>query len=176
MVEAFPAVNPAWDDAEAAELAGLFMGVVGGIRNIRSEMKVHPSAEIEVRIVCHDAHKLAGLTSLADSLKALTRTGSLILQQEGVCPKGAASNIYSDLEIFVPLAGLVDVDSEQAKLRKDQDKTETELARCQGKLTNEKFMANAPEEVKAKEREKVAEMQAKLEKIRAGMARLEELR
>jgi valyl-tRNA synthetase len=68
------------------------------------------------------------------------------------------------------------VDKEQAKLKKDQDKTEGELARCQGKLANEKFMANAPEEVKAKEREKIGEMQAKLEKIKAGMARLEELR
>ncbi len=176
MVEAYPTVNPAWDDAEAAELAGLFMGIVGGIRNIRSEMMVHPSAEIEVRIVCHDERKLAGLTTLVDSLKVLTRTGRMALQKEGARPRGAASYIYTDIEIFVPLAGLVDVDKEQTKLRKDQDKTEAELARAKSKLTNEKFMANAPEEVVAKERDKVAEMQGKLEKIRAGMARLAELR
>ena len=176
MVETYPAANPAWNDAEAAELADLFMGVVGGIRNIRSEAMIHPSAEIEVQIVCHDEGKLAGLTTLADSLKALTRTGTMNLQKDGTRPKGAASYLYTDIEIFVPLAGLVDVDKEQAKLKKDQDKTEAELTRCQGKLSNEKFMANAPEEVKAKEREKVGEMQAKLEKIEAGMARLAELR
>ncbi|HIJ90083.1 MAG: valine--tRNA ligase [Desulfobulbaceae bacterium] len=176
MVEAFPTPNPAWDDDEGAELAVLFMGIVGGIRNIRSEAMIHPSAEIEVQIVCHDEGKHAGLSSLASSLKALTRTGTMAVQKEGTRPKGAASYLYTDIEIFVPLAGLVDVDKEQAKLKKDQDKTEAELARCQGKLANEKFMANAPDEVKAKEREKVAEMQAKLEKIRAGMERLEELR
>jgi valyl-tRNA synthetase len=98
------------------------------------------------------------------------------VQKEGTRPKGAASYLYTDIEIFVPLAGLVDVDKEQAKLKKDQDKTEAELVRCQGKLANEKFMTNAPEEVKAKEREKIGEMQAKLEKIKAGMERLEELR
>jgi len=176
MVEAFPTPNPAWDDADAAELAVLFMGIVGGIRNIRSEAMIHPSAEIEVLIICHDEGKHAGLTSLAGSLKTLTRTSTMAVQKEGTRPKGAASYLYTDIEIFVPLAGLVDVDKEQAKLKKDQDKTEAELARCQGKLANEKFMANAPEEVKAKEREKIGEMQAKLEKIKAGMARLEELR
>ena len=176
MVEAFPTPNPAWNDGEAAELAGLFMGIVGGIRNIRSEAMIHPSAEIEVLIICHDEGNHAGLTSLAASLKALTRTSTLAVQKEGTRPKGAASYLYTDIEIFVPLAGLVDVDKEQAKLKKDQDKTEAELVRCHGKLANEKFMANAPEEVKAKEREKIGEMQAKLEKIKAGMARLEELR
>ncbi|HCC55092.1 MAG TPA: valine--tRNA ligase, partial [Desulfobulbaceae bacterium] len=176
MVEAFPTPNPTWNDAEAAELAALFMGIVGGIRNIRSEAMIHPSAEIEVLIICHDETKHAGLTSLAGSLKTLTRTSTMAVQKEGSRPKGAASYLYTDIEIFVPLAGLVDVDKEQAKLKKEQDKTEAELSRCQGKLNNEKFMANAPEEVKAKEREKIGEMQAKLEKIEAGMARLVELR
>ena len=175
MVEPFPEPNPAWDNPEAAATAELFMELVGGIRTIRSEMMVHPSAEIAVQLICHDPRKLTRLTPLLDSLKGLTRSADIQLQSEGSRPKGAASHILSDLEIYVPLAGLIDVEKETAKLAKEEAKTEAELARCRGKLENEKFMANAPDEVKAKERQKVEELLARMDKLTASRARLAEL-
>ncbi|MGV1099080.1 valine--tRNA ligase [Thiovibrio sp. JS02] len=176
MVEPFPVADPAWEDQAAAASAELFMGMVGGLRNIRSEMMLHPSAEIEAQIICHDPARAASLAATLDSLQSLTRAKAIEIKNKGDRPRGAASFLYTDIEIYVPLAGLVDVDKELAKLLKEQAKVEADLARAQGKLRNEKFMANAPEEVKAKEREKVAEQEGKLEKIKAGMARLAELR
>jgi valyl-tRNA synthetase len=175
MVEPFPEVVSAWDNAEAAGQAEVFMAVVGGIRNIRSEMMVHPSAAVEVLVICHNPGKLSGLAPLLDSLQILTRASRVTLTDQGTRPRGAAANILSDIEIYVPLAGLVDVAKELAKLQKEQARVAAELARAQGKLANEKFMANAPEEVVAKERDKIGEQQGKLEKIRAGMTRLAEL-
>jgi len=175
MVEPFPEARPEWDNEEAAAQAEVFMAVVGGIRNIRSEMMVHPSAAIEALVICHNPGKLAGLAPLLDSLKGLTRASGVTLADQGSRPMGAAANILSDIEIYVPLAGLVDVEKELAKLQKEQARVETELARAHAKLGNEKFMANAPEEVVAKERDKISEQQDKREKIRAGMARLAEL-
>ncbi|MFZ5776106.1 MAG: valine--tRNA ligase [Thermodesulfobacteriota bacterium] len=175
MVEQFPEAKPSWEDARAAAQAGLFMEVVGGIRNIRSEMMVHPSAEITVRIICHDPAKLASLGDLNASIKGLTRSADIQVAAQGERPKGAASHILSDLEIYVPLAGLIDVEKETAKLEKERARTEAELTRCRGKLANEKFMANAPEEVKEKEHQKVEELLAKLDKLTASQARLAEL-
>ncbi|MFZ5763852.1 MAG: valine--tRNA ligase [Thermodesulfobacteriota bacterium] len=176
MVEPFPTPNPAWDDPEAAELAALFMGIVGGIRTIRSEAQAHPSAEITATVVCPDAAKAAILNNLAPAIKTLTRTRELTVAATGQRPKGAASNIFQDLEIIVPLAGLIDVEKELAKLAKEQARVEGELKRIQGKLGNEKFVANAPAEVVAKEKEKEAELSATLAKLKESAARLAELR
>jgi len=176
MVAPFPKEEPAWRNPAAESKAALFMTVVGGIRTIRSENMLHPSAEIKVAIVCPDPGKRAQLAELSASLMNLTRSVALDIQETGSRPKGAASHIEQDLEIFVPLAGLVDVAAESAKLEKEAGKTQGELARVQGKLNNEKFMANAPPEVVTKEREKEAELTATLARIKDNLARLEELR
>jgi valyl-tRNA synthetase len=176
MVEPFPAENPAWANPAAEEEASLFMGVVGAIRTIRSEAQAHPSAEITATVVCPDSTKAAILEKLSGAIKTLTRTTELTVAPTGQRPKGAASNIYQDMEIIVPLAGLIDVEKELAKLAKEQAKVEGEVKRVQGKLGNEKFLANAPEEVVAKEKEKIAELTATLTKITESMARLNELR
>ncbi len=176
MVEPFPAENPAWDNPAAEEEASLFMGVVGAIRTIRSEAQAHPSAEITATVVCPDMAKGAILEKLAAAIKTLTRTKELTITASGQRPKGAASVIYQDLEIIVPLAGLIDVEKELAKLAKEQAKVEGELKRIQGKLGNEKFVANAPEEVVAKEKEKEAELTATLAKLKESAERLNELR
>jgi len=176
MVEPFPAENPAWDNQAAEEEAGLFMGVVGAIRNIRSEAQAHPSAEITATVVCPESGKGAILEKLAGAIKTLTRTKELTITPSGQRPKGAASNIFQDLEIIVPLAGLIDVEKELAKLAKEQAKVEGEVKRVQGKLANEKFLANAAADVVAKEREKEADLTATLAKIKESASRLEELR
>jgi len=175
MMEPFPKVNPAWSDEEAASTAELFMGIVGGIRNIRSEMQIHPGAEIKVLIICHDQLRATKLAELIDSIKGLTRAVAIEIKQEAERPEGAASVLYTDIEIHVPMAGLIDVEKESAKLNKEMEKIEIQLQRTSGKLSNEKFMSNAPEDVVAKERAKMDEMSAKIEKLKEALARLQEL-
>ena len=89
----------------------------------------------------------------------------LEIRDQGERPPGAASYIYKDIEIFVPLAGLVDIESELAKLAKEKDKAEAQLRTVEGKLNNNKFLANAPEAVVLKEKDKQTTLRAKLTKI-----------
>ncbi len=90
-------------------------------------------------------------------------------------PDDAATYIFNDIEIFVPLEGLVDVDSELAKLGRDRAKVESSLKQVNGKLSNEKFLANAPEAVVAKEKGKKEELEARLVRIEEAEQRLHKI-
>jgi valyl-tRNA synthetase len=176
MVESYPAAEPAWENDAEERRAELVMGVVGGIRNIRSETMIHPSAVIETIIICHDQPKVEILREEAATIKNLTRTETLTVLSEGARPQGAATSIFEDLEIFVPMRGLVDVEKETAKLNRDKDKLLQSLRQTEGKLNNEKFRANAPAEVIAKEEEKQAAIRGTLAKLAENLLRLAELR
>ncbi|MEA3547123.1 MAG: valine--tRNA ligase [Thermodesulfobacteriota bacterium] len=175
MTEAYPQVIPAWDNKEAEETTELLMGVISGIRNIRSEMSIHPSANIDATVICVDDQKNTRLAGHGDAVKAMTRLENLTIEKTGQCPKGAASYIFEDIEIIVPLQGYIDVKGEVAKLAKERVKLEKKLKQCSGKLNNKKFLANAPEEIVAKEKNKLEKFNASLAKIDESIERLAEI-
>ena len=175
MTEPFPQEVVAWDNSEAEDAAALFMGVVTGLRNIRSETGIHPSALVKASVICPDQDKSTILKKNSKAILALTRVEELQILTEGKRPKGSASYIFNEIEIFVPLAGLVDIEQEQAKLKKDMDKVSLQLKKVEGKLGNSKFLENAPAEVVAGEREKQETLSAKLAKINESMERLKHL-
>ena len=175
MTEQFPEEIPAWENIEAEDAAALFMGVVTGLRNIRSETGIHPSAQVKASVICPDQNKQAILQANNKAILALTRVEELQIIAEGNRPKGAASYILNEIEIFVPLAGLVDVDQELAKLKKAMEKVSLQLKKVEGKLGNSKFLDNAPPEVVAGEKEKQEVLSAKLAKIEENMERLKSL-
>jgi len=175
MTEPFPQEVVAWDNSEAEDAAALFMGVVTGLRNIRSETGIHPSARVKASVICPDQDKSTILKKNSKAILALTRVEELQILTEGKRPKGSASYIFNEIEIFVPLAGLVDIEQEQAKLKKDMDKVSLQLKKVEGKLGNSKFLENAPAEVVAGEREKQETLSAKLAKINESMERLKHL-
>jgi valyl-tRNA synthetase len=126
-------------------------------------------------VICPDQSKGAILQENSKAITALARVEELQILSEGKSPKGAASYIFNEIEIFVPLAGLVDVEQEMAKLEKEMDKVSLQLKKVEGKLGNSKFLDNAPAEVVAGEREKQETMSAKLAKINESMERLQHL-
>jgi valyl-tRNA synthetase len=172
MTEQFPEEIPAWENSEAEDAAALFMGVVTGLRNIRSETGIHPSAQVKGSVICPDQNKGAILQENSKAILALTRVEELQIFAEGDRPKGAASYIFNEIEIFVPLEGLVDVDQELAKLKKAMEKVSLQLKKVEGKLANSKFLDNAPPEVVAGEKEKQEALSAKLAKIEESKDRL----
>jgi len=172
MVEPFPDEIAAWKDKEAENAAELLMGIIGGIRNIRSETGIHPSKAVEASIICHDQENTANLEANSEAIKSLARVEKLSLLAEGERPRGAASYIYNDIVIFVPLKGLVDIGQELAKLEKEKGKVEEQLKKTAAKLGNKKFLANAPETVVAKEKDKQESLNAKLAKIVENMDKL----
>jgi valyl-tRNA synthetase len=175
MTEPFPEEIPAWDNPEAEAGAALFMGVVTGLRNIRSETGIHPSARIKATVICPDAAKGALLQENSRAILTLTRLEEMQILAKGSRPRGAASYIFNEIEIFVPLAGLVDVEQELTKLQKELEKVTRQLEKVEAKLANAKFLANAPAEVVAGEKEKQQTLHAKRAKVEDSMERLLQL-
>jgi valyl-tRNA synthetase len=175
MTSSYPEVNEKWLNSGAEEQVELLMGVITGIRNIRAEADVHPSLQIEAFVLCPSPERMAFLQSFAPTIVDMTRLSSLTVTGEGEKPADAATYLYKDMEIYVPLKGLVDVEKEQAKLTKERQKIETKLAQINAKLVSEKFLNNAPAEVVMKEREKKEELDATLAKIAEAEQRLNDL-
>jgi len=176
MVEPFPEVNPAWEDAEAEETMNLLMDVISGLRTIRTEAEVHPGAKIEATLICPDPANRRVLTEFAPSIQAMVRAHALTIVASGTVPDDAGHALVRDVELVVPLKDLIDVAGELDKLAKEQARLEGELARVAGKLGNEQFMRNAPPAVVAKERDKEAELRARLAKTLESTERLRKLR
>ncbi|MDR3631000.1 MAG: class I tRNA ligase family protein, partial [Desulfocapsaceae bacterium] len=162
---AYPEVREDWLHPAAESRMELLMGVITGIRNIRSEAEIHPSMKIEVFVVCPDREKAALLEQFAPAITDMTRLADFTVQTESTRPDDAATFIAGDMEIYVPLRGLIDVEAELAKLGKEREKVEAKLNQINGKLGNAKFLANAPADVVDKEKEKKSELDARLAKI-----------
>ncbi|MCX5869166.1 MAG: valine--tRNA ligase [Deltaproteobacteria bacterium] len=175
MTSAYPEVNKIWLNSGAEGEVELLMGVITGIRNIRAEADVHPSMQIEAFILCPSPERIAFLKSFAATIADLTRLSSLVVISDGEKPDDAATYLYKDMEIYVPLKGLVDVEKEMAKLARERQKVEAKLAQINAKLVSEKFLNNAPADVVMKEKEKKEELDATLAKIAESEQRLRNL-
>ncbi len=175
MTEPFPEPGPAADDPAAEAEAELLMGVISSIRAIRSDMLIHPTREIPVIVVCPDPEKRRIIEQGTPTIMNLCRAESLSIGISGGRPKGAASSGFADVEIFVPMQGLIDVEKERKKLEKERAKLEKEIKKTEGKLGNKNFLDRAPEEIVEKERGKLSEARARMAKIEENLRQLAEL-
>ncbi len=162
----FPKRLEGLHDMEVEKEMERLMSVVSGLRNVRAEVGLHPGAAIDVVARAHGQEAAGFLEHHAADIRTLARVEKLTVEEgRGSRPKGAASVIFEDMELFVPLEGLVDVEAELEKLSREEAKISKELERSEKKLANENFVTKAPAEVVAKEREKVERLRAKLEKL-----------
>jgi len=176
MLEPFPELVACWEDTEAEQVMDLLMGVISGLRTIRTEAEVHPSAQIEATLLCPDTAKRSILADFAPGIQAMARVKTLAIEAAGIVPDDAGHALVQEVEVVVPLKGLIDVVGELEKLAREQAKLEKELARIVAKLGNEQFMGNAPAAVVAKERDKESEIRARLAKTHESTGRMQKLR
>ena len=175
VTSAFPDLQPTWVDEQIDTEMGLIMGIITGIRNIRSEADVHPSTRIDALILCNDPEKVKLLQSHEAAVSDMTRLSSFLVSCDAAKPDDAATYIYNDIEIFVPLKGLVDVQAELVKLAREEKKIESKYKQVTGKLSNEKFLANAPDAVVEKVKQEEAALDAKMAKIVEAKERLKKM-
>ena len=109
----------------------------------------------------------------ASLLRRVGRVESITVLAPNSEAPGAATALLDDLRLLVPMAGLIDVDAERQRLGKLRDKVRTDLDRSQGKLGNERFVNNAPEQVVTQERERVAEFERQLANIGEQLEKLD---
>jgi valyl-tRNA synthetase len=127
------------------------MEVVRAVRNIRSEVGIPAGAWLTVICRTPDAQQRAVLRATEGYVRALGRIGELRVGPAEVKPPAAAATIVRGMDVYVPLAGLIDFAAEIARLRKEVEKVERDLTRVRGRLENPAFRAKAPAEVVEKE-------------------------
>lgn len=174
MLAPYPPLNDNMDE-EAEQHVEWIKGVIIAIRNIRGEMDISPAKTINVFLYSESESDQLHLESYRLYLEKLAKLESIQwLNDKAEAPK-AATGIYKDLEILVPLAGLIDVEAERARLSKEIEKLENGLKSVNAKLNNAKFMENAPDAVVAKERGKAEQMTSTLEALKSKLKELDGL-
>ncbi len=174
----FPQVEEERVDPEAESQMQLVMDVVSGVRNIRGEMNVAPSARVEVVCLCKDEDErslLAQQSGIIVDLAKLSRFDAAIQGEVGK-PRFAAGALAGSVEIYVLLKDVLDFDNELKRLEKEKGRVEKEYTATQRKLQNSSFLHKAPAEVVAKERDKADRFNEKLGKLRQQIERIEQLR
>ena len=175
MKEPYPVSCDSWLNDEAEDQMQILMGIISGIRNIRSEAEVHPSQRIDAYVTNIGSEQADFVRRFSAPISDMTRLNGLHVQPEDEKPSDAATYIFNDIEIYVPLKGLVDVDSELEKLSRERVKVESSLKQVNGKLGNEKFLSNAPVAIVNKEKSKKEELDNRLHRIAEAEARLKSI-
>ncbi|WP_424992236.1 valine--tRNA ligase [Oceaniradius stylonematis] len=165
--------EPALEDAGAADEINWLVDLVSGIRSVRAEMNVPPSAKAPLAVVGANQTTCARLLRHDPAIKQLARAEDIVIESEA--PKGAAQIVVREATVCLPLGGLIDIEAEKARLQKAIAKARDEIARLDKKLANEKFVANAKPELVEAERDKLAEAKPALEKLEAALARITDI-
>ncbi|MDA0305340.1 MAG: valine--tRNA ligase [Proteobacteria bacterium] len=145
--------------------------LISQVRAVRAEMHVPPKAKIPLSLKDAGDKALKFMDIHQDLIMRLARLESLG-PLEGDVPKGAIQDVIDEATIVIPFAGVIDVEGEGARLDKEIAKLDDEVQHFEKKLANEKFVANAPEALVEKEREKLADVLAQRTKMTEARQRL----
>ncbi len=173
VIAPYPTADATYIDAVAENQMQLLMDVVNAIRTIRGEVRLAPSQRVEARMRVKDATQYELLQQHAEYLTTLATLETLQLDPAMQRPEAAATAVVAGMDIYVPLAGLIDFAQEKQRLEKDLQKLHQELQQANKKLDNPQFLARAPADIVTKERTARAERQDKLQRLQAAMERLE---
>ena len=171
----YPDDDETFVDPEAAGDMTMMIELIKAIRNLRAEMKVPLGQKARVILAAADREKaiIEASAGYLDKMAAVNDIQFIALGDEA--PKGAAAAILGDIRIYLPLAGLIDMEKEKARLLKEQANAAGEIARLGGKLRNEGFLAKAPAEVVAAERAKLSAAEKRLAGLKETISILEEV-
>ena len=165
MLQPYPADDESLINRDADSNINWLKQVVTGVRNIRGEMDISPVKEVPIMFFNgndQDRERLERYTTL---LRFLIRPESMTwLSSEDDKPL-AATALVGDMELLVPMGGLIDKDAELARLDKEIDRREKDRGRTEGKINNPDFVDRAPADVVQKERDKLQELESALRKL-----------
>ena len=171
VVADYPVVHPEFNDETASKGMEVLKELIRSVRNIRSEVNTPLSKPITLMIKINDPKIGQFLTENTSYIERFCNPEELTISSEIVAPDLAMSAVLTGAEIFLPLAGLINIEEEIKRLEKELAKWTDEVKRVQGKLGNERFVANAPEEVveaeRAKEKDYLDKQAAVTERIRS---------
>lgn len=168
---AYPRGDEAVVDADAEARMGLLRDIVTSVRNIRAAYNVAPAARIPVRVHAPEA-RAALVREANDGILRLAGVATLEAGPSVTKEKGDAATPIGDIEVVVPLRGVVDFDAERERLERERGKVQSDLASVNAKLANESFVTRAKPEVVEREREKQNRLETELAKLEESIALL----
>ncbi|TYG35484.1 valine--tRNA ligase [Lonepinella koalarum] len=166
MLQPFPKADDAKLDAQAEKEIEFLKEIIVTVRNIRAESNIAPSKGLDLLLRNVDAENGKTLQKNDRTLKALAKLDDVKVLADGEKAPLSVAKLVGKTELLVPMAGFINKEAELARLAKEIEKLNGEVARIEAKLSNEAFVAKAPEQVIAKERER-------MQGYREGIAKLE---
>lgn len=174
VVASYPEVNE-FSDESAAEGMEVLKEVIRAVRNIRAEVNTPLSKAVTLLIQANDEKVQAFLTANQNYIMRFCNPDELVIATELAVPDMAMSQVITGATIYLPLANLINLTEEIARLEKELTKLDGEVKRVQGKLANERFVSKAPQAVVDQERAKEADYLEKQQAVAQRIAQLKEL-
>lgn len=172
-VAEWPKVRPEFNFKEESNHMKLLMDIIRSVRNIRAEVNTPISKKVPLFIKAKDAETVKILEDNKAYIEKFCNPEQLVIGEQVATPEKLMTAVVTGAELFLPLAGLINLEEEIARLEKELDKWAKEVKLVSGKLSNENFVKKAPEALVAKEREKLADYQEKYDTVKK---RLDELK
>ncbi|CAH1201060.1 MULTISPECIES: valine--tRNA ligase [Paenibacillus] len=170
---AWPTYDPAMENPEAVAEMNLLMDTIRAVRNIRAEVNVPMSKKVELLIKANSAEANSIIERNSHFIKRFCNTSEFDSGLNLSSPDKAMTAVITGAELYLPLAGLIDIEQEVARLEKELQNLENEVSRVEKKLANEGFVSKAPAKVIEEERAKMADYSDKRDKV---IARINELK
>ncbi len=167
-----PTGDAAMVDLQVENEMSFVQSVIEALRNIRGEMGIAPSREITLMMRLSQERSVASVEKYSGYLRRLARVNTLSFLTNSASPKLSASSVVQGQELFVPLEGLIDIDVERARLKKEIERLSGLVQSIRGKLGNANFVDRAPKDVVEKEREKLTNFSETLTKLESNLKTL----
>lgn len=175
VVATYPTVHPEQMDEKAAEEMEFLMDFIRSVRTVRNEMNTPLSKPINIIAKVSDAAHYAILKENESYIARFSNPEEFVYGEDVEAPSDAVTSVITGVEIYLPLAGLINIEDEIARLEKEAEKLQQEVDRVEKKLSNEKFVAKAPAAVVEAERAKGADYQAQREAVLERIATLKKI-
>lgn len=171
----YPTVHPEFNDEKAAKGMSVLMELIRSVRNIRAEVNTPISKPVTLLIQTSDQAVEEFLKENKNYIERFCNPEKLVIDSQLEPPELAMTAVLTGANIYLPLAGLIDVQEELNRLEKELEKWNQEVKRVEGKLANERFVENAPAEVVQSERDKQADYLEKQQTVKERIEQLQQI-
>jgi len=158
MIAPYPVADGSRLNLVVEKEMGIVMELIASIRSMRQELNIPYSVELKAVVKCPDAAGVAIVQKHIPAILSLSRAASLTVSTDAARPHQSATAVHSHSEVYVPLAGLIDIDKEKGRLEKELARVGKEIAMFEKKFGDDNFVKNAPPEVLEKDRANYAEL------------------
>jgi len=174
MLQPFPIAVDAGDADAVADIEWVKEFILG-IRQIRGEMDISPGKTLPVLLQNSSGQDQKRASDHANLIQRVGRVESVTVLADGEEPPASATALLGDMRMLVPMKGVIDFDAERARLEKQKQKAEADLAKTQAKLGNDKFVNNAPADVVTQERQRAVDFEKTIAQLDEQLEKLAEL-